>query len=275
MMPAMRRRLVIGCLTLLFAAGAAFFWPRGPAAPIYQGRPLSAWLADTHWPTPLSQHGAAALDALGTNAVPYLLSECFHSSQWSAKGRLSRFLPEFLRRRSDYDRNMRAFAAMAYLGPRAAAALPELAKKLDDHSTAYVAFALIDNTGVAGLPYLITAVDSHNQVIALEACRRIIARGPPAVPILLQLLAHSNDLVRIRVFSSLPAFRAETDQIVPALQTCLLSPNAEVRLCALIALDKLDAVRALQALRPLLKDPEPTCARTASNAVWRLERLAN
>src|SRR5262245_29805351 len=79
----MKRRRILLLLVLAAATAAGFLcWPRGPREPappepVYQGRTLSEWLEDAY-PGPFGakyRTAEQAVQAIGTNALPWLMSE--------------------------------------------------------------------------------------------------------------------------------------------------------------------------------------------------------
>ena len=85
----------------------------GPHDLVYEGKELSRWLAETNKatkPWELTREAGEAVKAIGTNAVPFLLSE------------FERDGPKWYQ----------AVSALALLGSNAAPALPTLARYIDD-----------------------------------------------------------------------------------------------------------------------------------------------
>src|SRR5262245_61020999 len=69
-----RKRLFIVGVVALAIALLVLLWPRGPKEPVYQGKRLSAWLIEASSESGLKT-APEAIQALGTNAIPYLLFE--------------------------------------------------------------------------------------------------------------------------------------------------------------------------------------------------------
>jgi hypothetical protein len=80
-----RKRAILICCAAFIAAVVVIAWPRGPKEPEYQGRKLSEWmhlagLSRGFDPSagvgdPSLEESKAAIRAMGTNCLPYLV-EC-------------------------------------------------------------------------------------------------------------------------------------------------------------------------------------------------------
>src|SRR5258706_15094695 len=68
-----KRGLLLAVLFVALAGGLVWMLSR-PAEPVYQGKPLSAWLAEFNGgPVDTNQAAFVAFRELGTNAIPALL----------------------------------------------------------------------------------------------------------------------------------------------------------------------------------------------------------
>jgi hypothetical protein len=68
-----RRNLIIGALALVLCEVLAVaFWPEKPE-PVYKGRKLSEWLDETSAQGGFSDGVTEAIQAIGTNGIPFYL----------------------------------------------------------------------------------------------------------------------------------------------------------------------------------------------------------
>ena len=139
----MEKNLGGGSRVLHFVAGVALLavafvvWPRGPKEPVYQGKALTQWIREAHDVGIFEQtdETKAAMSAMGTNAIPFLLKEFTRPiGRW--QGRLYAWVngrPFFrIRLRTDEERVRLAGNGLLLLGTNAAPALPVLAGYRND-----------------------------------------------------------------------------------------------------------------------------------------------
>jgi hypothetical protein len=278
--PAMRRRLVIICCALITFAAIVGFWPRGPAEPVYQGKPLSQWIEET-WYDPVNPHGSKAIRALGTNALPWLMSEIGHPEpKW--RRTLNRLTDKFRRNqgrgRTREDRVWKAMTALRELGRSSIPALPQLARYLNDAGNAslcsHAAWTMFGSEEAA-IPYLLEPVNSTNEIIA-SAARSALGplayRVPAATPHVVQMLQSTNPAARVYAVDILISVKSHPELTVPALSAALSDPKGKVKECAAIILNRLQTNLAVVAeLRQLMTGTNSELALTASNALHLLE----
>src|SRR4030095_12590899 len=201
----MRRRCIILGMGTALVAGVLACWPSGPKEPVYQGKRLSDWLEEAG-PTkePETVEAACkALKAIGTNALPYLVSQFTRESLGWAGSINPRALDLGLmnfRLETGEDRIRMAASGLMFLGPEAAPALPTLAEYLGDTQRGLNAAWVMSACGEVALPYLLKATASanpHAVDAALTALGEMAAHNESAVPPLLAALRHTNGSVRI------------------------------------------------------------------------------
>lgn len=148
--------------------------PTGPREPVYQGKKLSQWIDGTAagfitGPNPpdkeTSDRADAAIRALGTNALPWLLYEfTCPDSKWKRK--VDSWIAGHTRwdfRLSDHANRMyRAYCGLVTLGPGMAPALPELAKCLDYPDQFRMTFFVLENHKEKAVPHFAARVDPIN-----------------------------------------------------------------------------------------------------------------
>jgi hypothetical protein len=128
--------------------------------PVYQGRRLSAWVADLHPHKSLEQQRRTevALRAIGAEAVPYLLKLLQHrepplleelrEASWKTKRFLGIEPVYVLSWVESVERQMHLIAAFSALGSSAKPAIPELTELLDDPPATENALLVLDRTPV-------------------------------------------------------------------------------------------------------------------------------
>ncbi len=279
----MRRRVQIALAVLLVTiiAVVAFQVLRPQEhEPVYQGKPLSAWLRDYGgWDTTPAEWVKAkrraedAVRQIGTNAVPTLL-EMLGKTQLPRSSKLMElwdrhvanvnYFPFWVRHPAWYKHqarylNMEGEIGFKILGADAQQAVPELMNiyqrtlSMDSlsamDSRVAVSRALID-IGPAAIPPFLRWAASTNEderLIAVHALSQIHARPSEVVPVLVKFLSHTNVQVRIEVAEGLGNFEAEARQTVPALVQLLSDRNGIVRESATNTLKKIDPEAAAKA----------------------------
>jgi len=290
----MKRRRILLVLTLaaVAAAGLVLLWPRGPKEPVYQGKTLSQWIREANappvldWnqPSSLQSNAAArtAVRAIGTNAVPYLVSEFVRpESKWRTSfNRWASKHPTIPFRFADFDsRVLTAANGLGILGRDAAPALPKLAEFLGDGRLGFTAAMAMGKAGDLAIPYLLKAIASTNTPAAENAGNSIathIRDAETAIPGLIQLLQHTNDATRRVAAWTLGALPSQSPPIVPALTAALTDPVPRVQAHAAHALARKgkSAMSAVPALLRLMTNSDPELAFAASNAVALVDPAA-
>jgi hypothetical protein len=229
----LRQLAILVALAILGVVSYHLF--RVPREPVYQGKPLSAWL-QTYNPASPSNRGSPAwkatddaLSHIGTNAIPFLLKSLrardsslkLRLVAWAQKQHLIKihFVPAA-------ERNIQASRAFIVLG----------------------------NTAKDATPDLIKAYEETEGVEARSAIEDVFAWvGPdarPALPLLLRAATNSNNRVRANALWALGEIRAEPNSCVPALLQGLNDPDPWVQTSAAHALGMFgpDASAAIPAL---------------------------
>jgi len=200
---------------------------RPPPEPVYQGKPLSYWLAGynppayqlahPHGPAPPSYVEAnTAIREIGTNAVPILL-RMLQGPDATLKDRLW-----------DLARKQHFFAVPPRFYPNPKF---EIA----------AGFRALGKTASNAVPSLIVMFTHYPTVAFLQqAVPEILGDiGPAArraVPILLRAATHTNQVVRNNAIFALGKIGAEPDSVVPVLINRLKDTDTQVRTQAARAL---------------------------------------
>ena len=167
----------------------------------YQHKTLARWLKLYQTAKPGSSEEAksvAAVQAIGTNAVPELL------------GMLSA---------RDVSRQQAAANGFAILGPAGAAGVPALDRLLNGTNTvvAVLAANALGHIGVPSLPVLLNELTNQNYNAATLATLAILDLGTnaaPAIPRFIDDLESPDHFVRERAADALGNLRLQPDVVV-------------------------------------------------------------
>ncbi len=267
--PAKEIRLFI--LLAVMVVGAAFFYAyqRRVVEPVYNGKPLSFWLENYDFPPDGNQPSMvnpdflkadAALDHVGTNAIPTLLR------MLAAKdSRVLLKLIDLTERQhfitihyaKTWHQNYAAISGFAHLGDAAKQLVPVQTwiDIYDQHPSAmaqsFIAEALAERGAAAepAVPSLLrmgtnTNADFALRVIAIVALGRIHAKPESVVPALIQATQDKNIVVREAAIDNLGRFGADARPAVSALIKLLTDTDPNIVEIALYALEKIDPTAA-------------------------------
>ncbi len=209
-------------------------------SPLYQGKTVKTWLLQLSAPDPKARHEAqAAFQTLGTNAVPELARLVrVEDARWREVMRRIAFrLPRFARtlvlhRVSPPQAALvrpAAARALANLGPRAAAATPELVRALHDkvNGTCWEATVALGRIGGPAVPGLTSALQEEDATVRCAAARGLGEAGPesaPAVPALIQMLTRDSPAERAAAAQSLA--RIGTPAVAPLINVLVRERGA-------------------------------------------------
>jgi HEAT repeat protein len=264
--PGNKRILLIAGFSLLLFLVWAFIFKK-PSEPVCDGKSLSYWLveltdADDHL---ARERAASAIRTIGTNAVPTLLQ--------MLRGQESSFQSELLAFRQGwynpfelhifgrpYDIQARAEAGFAELGPRGAAAVPELIKILEENQsreTTQRAATILGNIGPdakLAVPALLRAAVSTNTVehfYDFEALGKIHSSPDIVIPVLARVISNSRP-DRIYAVQAAGQFRSEARAAVPSLVVLLNDPSVkgDESSSHIYISDRTQVERALQKIDP-------------------------
>jgi HEAT repeat protein len=201
-----KRNIIFIAVAILIIAGAAkLLWEFRPPDPVFEGKPLTAWLVDLYKMTGPRSHvssmagpGAKAVRALGTNAVPYLFCMLTANrsrladkpAQWAKNEAM---LP--LSYTTARESVMRAAIACELLGPKARAAIPALIPLLEDQDAdvraqVVAALCFIQQDAEIVVPLLaerLADTDVRVQHYAANGLAMFGAKARPALPALRKL----------------------------------------------------------------------------------------
>ncbi|MBI1178171.1 hypothetical protein GC207_12120 [bacterium] len=288
MEPRKHKRLLIALIAGVFAFGIWFFLLRN-TEPKYEGRNLSEWIKIYGSSGPLTdrQQAAFAIQAIGTNALPYLLEWINYEPSnlrlgiWSRfGGRLQGipFVHQIL-----YGNMERAYAtqnAFEVLGTLAAPAIPILsdqARKTDrvySRGGALVSLIYIGPDSIPALTNLATSATLAWVILNSGTLGRFGTNAVQFIPVLIEKLKNPvGDGARISA-ETLGQLKLDPERVVPALIDATASADPGLRLLAVKALGNYGAkaTNALPTLRALRGDPDPGIT---SFIIQAIEKIAH
>jgi hypothetical protein len=208
-----RRTVVVGIAVLAIAAFGAWWWQKAPAELVYRGKTLSAWLDERYEPYPgsvvLTKEAEAAVRAIGTDAIPWLMNwlRASDSSSNQIASMVVRRLGVPLRVPGSYEMQTRAAYGLAALGPVAKPVFPEIA--------------------------MIALKDAQNEGQRINAINSLPNSDADTMRLLAAGLKNPDRNIRLSAISALFHIRVAPDEVcLPALEGALKDQDAQVRASA-------------------------------------------
>jgi hypothetical protein len=277
--------------------------------PIYQGRPLRYWVikaGQIEEYNGVPPDAAAAIRAIGSNAVPFLLKwmprpEMLHQEKesgvpgwddlefaWWALGSdgrsaipvLARIINHPRTSRDDYSVWTESAKAISYLGSDAIVPMLTAATNMHGRHELWELLHNFENLGTNGAPavpaLLHWAGDPDNFVRdgVVSALGGIGKRPDLALPAIENALEHDLDgMVRRDAASALGSFANDSDEVLPELTKMLKDPNWEAREGALTGLGKIrdQPEVVIPLIVPFLSDDNSVLERSAAYALQDLD----
>lgn len=219
--------LVVGTIVLLVAT-----LPQEPTA---DGKTISQWLETLGDGHSVQRETAAAIEKIGTNALPWMLREIRRGNSpaklWWQEQAERQSLLKFTFADEDKHRE-HAVAAFEILGDAAAPAIPALMRLLEKEAVPFEVQEALVHIGEPAVVRLVQALTSPNPALrqnAAEALYWYNPTPPPAVPALFNCLFDSDAGVRAIAARALGGEDEMAGQIVPALIRLLDDSDREVR----------------------------------------------
>ena len=296
----MRTRIALALL-LALAAGALAWQLLRESEPLYKRKPLFQWIAQGYFQADSGvtiERTDEAVNAIGTNAIPYYLSliETKPDSPlkiWLLKTLSKRQWPwRFLYEHSANLHHDIGCAGLRILGPQAKAAVPRLRELLasqDDSrmTTLGVTLASMGLEGLSPLTNELASSDSKRRATVAHILRIYATSNGSVsesvvteeqtrtdailVPLLISRLDDDDLHVRFNALDSLALFRRQAHVIVPALAAQLHNGTNDhwLRLSALEVLNHWGpkADRATPVLLECLLDEDLEIRSRATNAL--------
>ena len=232
-------------------------WPREPRC---QGRPLSSWTADLTRDEPEGTRiaAAAAVRAVGTNAVPFLLDWMrapAEEPQWKIRlhlwlGRQSLIKVKF---KMAGDRRRESVLAFEALGDAGRTAVLDLAKLLSDPDANRRddAAAALAGIGPASVPAALAGLQSRDQEVqrlSVGILGAVAAEWETVVPALLAKIEQAERNLRSEVIRCLGEFGPNARVAVPELTRLLHTADSGIdAACALAGIGEEGTIPLLEA----------------------------
>jgi hypothetical protein len=292
--------LIVGAC-LLGLVGVSLWAPS--SEPEYKGKTLSK-LVTLGWRNGVwvgtDQEGREVIEAakhIGTNALPWLLKWIDDENPWEiwslhfigklpgpVRGVVYRRCGPTLERKLKDRKGVLAYFWIMRLGSRAAPAVPELTRRMNDASVnnyrINAAMRALSYIGKDGLPPLVEVADGSNVTKSATAFSHICdminlgTNARPVVPKVVALLNGPDGTLAGKAANVLGCWRIEPALVVPALAESVKIPNPNMflRVTAAEALGKFgtEAEQAVPALVEVLTDADRDLRRTGTNALLKI-----
>ncbi len=289
------RYMALAFLTVVLAIG--LFFSLLPKEPVYEGRPISAWIGQLTGGVG-SSAGAVSSHTLpklleqkpGKEIVPYLRQTLHRGTSLKdqAYAKIYFKLPAFLQRKlpmpnpaRDAELRYRAGLIFYYMGPEAKEALRDLVESLKDPDAEVrrISATVLGSLGAdakSAAPGLTTASRDPSPDVRRAALKALAGAGsdPVAtVPVLAQLLKDPEEGVRTDAAQILRDLGPKAKTAVPELIAALADPNEDVFRFAALALGRIgpDAKEAVPALLQALRDNRPYSETTIRWALGQID----
>lgn len=271
--------------------------------PVYQGKPLSAWVikaGQIEEYNGVPEDAAAAIRTIGPKAIPFLLEwmprpgaeqpvegapgwddvemawYALGSQGKSAIPALFHLLNLPQKTMDDYSVWTESAKAISYLGPDAITPMLTVATNTQGNHVMWELLANFQNLGTNGAPAVPALIhwanDSDYWVRegVVTALGGIGERPDLAVPVLTNILEHdSNGMVRRDAAGALGSYANDSDVVLPLLSQTLKDPDWQAREGALSGLGKIQNKPAMviPLITPFLYDQNNVLQRSAAYAL--------
>lgn len=256
----------------------AAIWPE-PAEPFHGDKTLRQWLEvrSSGNARDLTDESKTAIRAMGTNALPYLVSMVSARDStlrlklraWAGKNpNIRKWV------RTSNGERLRGAAGLEALGPIAAPAIPELVSLLGDEQTAYPAALALGAIGEIAVPALAQCLTNANAWLRGSAVQAInfMHGAEGAIPSLVTCLTDPEPAVRSTAAIALGDMRKQPETVVPRLIVLLDDAESSVRQAGAIALGLYGspAQAATEKLALMQNDPSSEVQQAAKTAMEKI-----
>jgi HEAT repeat protein len=260
----------VGAVVLAFIA----IWPSGPT---YQGRSMKNWFYHP------GENDSGAFRAMGHEAVPFLIRRLEDAPSERVKTLLEKLSPtpkEIYRQRKVMWQNRAAYL-LGEMGTAALTAESNLTNAAASGNWALRGAATVALMKIRQQPVdpLIERLRDTSDWRAWYENAMMVGQfgseAEPAVPILLDSLQHTNNIIQAHALVALGMIARQPDKCIPAIAPFLTSPNVSDRQKAIGALLAFgtNALPAKQAIQGALNDPDPWVRSQAESAIELLAGL--
>jgi HEAT repeat protein len=276
-----RHGIILVVLFIALAGGLVWMLSR-PSEPLYQGKPLSAWINEYNGrPGDTNQAALVAIREMGTNAIPTLLkimeSDDPPFQRMMSELNRKQSLVHFPVREKPYPR-WAASAALYAMGASARPAFPTLTNLLFHANSLFKTAApanALAGMGSGGLPPLLAALTNQNPFIRSSAATGLgWARSDLniVVPALIARLGDRDWWVHCEAVLALGHLHAEPELAVPALMKDYPGNDPKLRSEILRAIGRFEtnASAAVPMLLETLSDNDPEIRH---GAAWALKHI--
>jgi len=265
----------------LLAALIALVWA-WHSGPSYQGRSIGQWFyaaADFSSP-PDRDRDREAFRAMGAQAVPFLIQklEAAPSRELMRWLSFSQTASEIYRQRKEMWRDRAAYL-LGEMGPAAKPAETNLIRATTSgnwYLQGAAQVALMKLRQEPPDPLIEKLKDTSDWTAWYQNALMVGAFGPgaePAIPILLDSLKHTNNIIQAHALIALGMIARQPDQCVPVIAPFLSSPDVALRQKAMYALHEFgaNALAARSLIQIALSDADPWVRARARNALKRID----
>ena len=249
-------------------------WTLWPSGPSYLGRPIHSWFYSP------GENDTEAFRAMGQEAVPFLIRRLEDAPSERIKsllGKLSTTAKEIYRQRKEMWQSRAAFL-LGEVGAPARSAEASLTNAATGanwylRGTATVALMKIRREPPAPLiEKLRDMTDDEAWYKNAMMVGQFGLQAEPAVPILLDALRQSNNIIQAHALVALGMIAREPEKCIPAIVPFLTSPNISDRQKAMGALLAFgtNVICARAAIRAALGDSDPWVRHEAELAMKAL-----
>ena len=271
------------------ALGAIWLWPS--QEPAYEGKRLSQWLDEGMRLAPYDAYSTnqsvrrvvvKAVQAIGTNAIPFLLREMERTeSPWLQSAKTRAYKMKMMDQTHFWSwRLNRSVWGFQALGTNAAPALKRLLTLYDgDSLVTGSAQAAVAALGPCAVPELEKRLHSTNIATRNRALGTLVRVGPaaePVIPPLLALLDDTNGLVRPTAVLALVVINRQPERLVPLFRGLLSDSNSLIRAYAADGLRRFEksAEVAVPDLLAIANDPDPNVSNSVRRALEQIDPSA-
>lgn len=283
-MSILSKKLTLIVLAVMLTTVAVILLARSPQ-PSYQGQSVSEWFhlpADHNWVYD-RELDSQAFRAMGSEAVPFLVDRMQRAPSKTRERLLEKVSSGLsLSYRQNSERwQSRAAYLLGEIGSAAESAVPDLRAATNSSNWALRGAATVALMKVGGEPIepLIEKLKDTRDYSAWYQNAMMVgrfgSRAESAVPILLDALKHTNNIIQAHALIALGMIAQQPDQCVPAIVPFLTSPNVSDRQKAIGALLGFgtNAITAKAEIRSALGDSDPWVRSRAAHAMEQLEGM--